>query len=114
MMDAERAARSPTKRSAFKYSRGRLCFYLPYLYPIAAGGEVELAGGIEVQHWAVARALAQRGFDVAIATGDYGQPPVVQRDGVTLLRTYSDHAGIRGLRFLYPRLWNTMRTLRSA
>lgn len=94
-------------------SRGRLCFYVPYLYPITSGG-IESAGGIEVQHWAVARALAVRGFDVTVATGDYGQGSVVRRDGVTLLSTFSDHAGVPGVRFLYPRLWKAMRTLRDA
>ncbi len=94
-------------------SRGRLCFYVPYLYPIAVGGEIELAGGIEVQHWAVARALAQRGFDVSVATGDYGQDSVVIRDGVSLVRTYSTDAGIPGVRFFYPRLWKAMRALRG-
>jgi glycosyltransferase involved in cell wall biosynthesis len=94
-------------------SRGKLCFYVPYLYPVTAGG-VEQAGGIEVQHWAVARALAARGFDVAVATGDYGQASVVRQDGVTLLRTFSDQAGVPGVRFFYPRLWRAMRTLHGA
>src|SRR5439155_13821766 len=91
--------------------RGRLCFYVPYLYPITAGGEIELAGGIEVQPWAVARALAKRGFDVTVATGNYGQGSVVRRDDVTLVRTYSADAGVPFVRFFYPRLWTTMRTL---
>jgi glycosyltransferase involved in cell wall biosynthesis len=92
-------------------TRGRLCFYVPYLYPVAVRADTELAGGIEVQHWAVARGLARRGFDVRVATGDYGQDPVVVREGVSLVRTYSTIAGIPGIRFFYPRLWKAMRTL---
>jgi glycosyltransferase involved in cell wall biosynthesis len=94
-------------------SRGRLCFYVPYLYPVAAGGDNEFVGGSEVRHWALARALAKRGFEATIATCDYGQNPVVMRDGVTLVRTYSTEAGLPGVRFFYPRLWKAMGTLRQ-
>jgi glycosyltransferase involved in cell wall biosynthesis len=95
-------------------SRGRICFYVPYLYPVASGGEIQTVGGSEVRHWALARALAARNFDVVVATCDYGQGPVLTRDGVTLLRTYSTHAGVPGLRFFYPRLWKAVRTLHRA
>jgi glycosyltransferase involved in cell wall biosynthesis len=104
-----RAARHDGDRTG---SRGRLCFHVPHLYPVAAGGEIDFVGGIEVQDWALARALAERGFDVAVATCDYGQAPVERRDGTTLFRTYSTDAGVPGIRFVYPRLWKTMRTLR--
>jgi glycosyltransferase involved in cell wall biosynthesis len=91
--------------------RGRICFHVPYLYPLTAGRQIDLVGGIEVQDWALARGLANRGFDVAIATCDFGQSSVERRDGVSLFRTYSTEAGIPGLRFVYPRLWKTLRTL---
>ena len=94
--------------------RGRLCFFAPFLYPIAAGGKVEFAGGTEVRQWALARELGGRGFDVSIATCDFGQEPRVVEDGVTLLRTFAIDAGARGLRFVYPRLWKSMGTLLRA
>ncbi len=94
-------------------ARGRICFHVPYLYPLAVGRS-DFVGGIEVQDWFLARALAQRGFDVAVATCDFGQPPVEERDGVTFLRTYSTQAGLPGVRFFYPRLWKAMRALRRA
>jgi glycosyltransferase involved in cell wall biosynthesis len=93
-------------------TRGRLCFNVPLLYPHAAGRD-DFIGGIEVLDWALARGLAERGFDVSIATCDYGQAAVEQRNGVALCRTFSPEAGVPGLRFVYPRLWKTMRTLRS-
>lgn len=93
--------------------RGKLCFHVPYLYPLAVGTD-DFIGGIEMQDWVLARALAERGFDVAVATCDFGQAPVESRSGVTLLRTYSTAAGVPGLRFFYPRLWKAIRTLRSA
>lgn len=95
-------------------SRGRLCFFAPNLYPVAAGGGIEVVGGTEVRQWAIARALSKRGFDVAVATCDFGQGPVVALDGVTFLRTYSTQAGVPLFRLLYPRLWKAMRTLRRA
>jgi glycosyltransferase involved in cell wall biosynthesis len=91
--------------------RGRICFYSPFLYPVAAEGVAEFVGGTEVRQWALARALAARGFDVTVATSDFGQDAVVERDGVTLLRTYSMQAGIPGVRLFYPRLWKAMTTL---
>src|SRR2546430_9995843 len=92
-------------------ARGRLCFFAPFLYPIAAGGEVEFAGGTEVRQWALARALGERGFDVSIATCDFGQEPRVEIDGITLLRTFAIGAGAPVIRFVYPRLSKSMATL---
>jgi glycosyltransferase involved in cell wall biosynthesis len=94
--------------------RGKLCFYAPFVYPVAAGGEIQIVGGTEVRQWALARGLAERGFDVTVATCDYGQPTSVRRDGVTFERTYALQAGVPGLRFFYPRLWRAMRTLHRA
>jgi glycosyltransferase involved in cell wall biosynthesis len=91
--------------------RGRLCFFVPYLYPLTTDGQIQLVGGGEVHQWSLARGLAARGFDVSIATCDFGQPARVVRDGVTLVRTFSPEAGVRVVRFFYPRLWKSMRTL---
>jgi glycosyltransferase involved in cell wall biosynthesis len=97
-------ARSGTNRGG-KSGRGRLCFYAPHLYPVTAGGEIELVGGAEVIQWSLGRGLAARGFEVSIVTCDYGQPERVEREGVSLLRAFSPQAGVRILRFFYPRLW---------
>lgn len=94
--------------------RGRLCLHAPYLYPVTSGGEIEFVGGAEVQQWLLARGLAARGFEVSIATCDYGQPAEVVREGVRLLRTYPPSGGIPGLRFLHPRLTRTWDALRAA
>jgi glycosyltransferase involved in cell wall biosynthesis len=94
-------------------SRGRVCFYSPLLYPSAAG-KLEVVGGTEVRLWALARDLATRGFDVTIVTCDFGQELVEEREGVSLVRTFSAQAGIPGVRFFYPRLWQAMRALNRA
>jgi glycosyltransferase involved in cell wall biosynthesis len=95
-------------------TRGCLCFLAPYVYAVATRGKVEFVGGTEVRQWALARALAQRGFDVTMATCDFGQDPVVVCDGVRLLRTFAVDAGVPALRFFYPRMWRTLRTLHGA
>src|SRR5690242_14335256 len=96
------------ERNVSARGRGRICFHVPYVYPLAGGGDIDLVGGIEVQDWALARGLAKEGFDVAIATCDFGQGPIERRDGVALHRTYAIDAGIAGIRFFYPRLWKAM------
>ena len=102
--------RTVTSRRA-KSGRGRICFYAPHLYPVTAGGEIELVGGAEVQQWSLGRGLAARDFDVSIVTCDFGQPHDVEREGVTLLRTFDPRAGLRVIRFFYPRLWTSTTTL---
>jgi len=91
--------------------RGRVCFYAPSLYPVTARGEIELVGGAEVQQWSLGRGLAARGFDVSIVTCDFGQPRHVRREGVSLLRTFDPGAGLRVIRFFYPRMWKSTTTL---
>src|SRR5881396_1927935 len=104
-MNLARMGRTSQPAKASAGSRGRLCFFSPNLYPVAAGGGIEVVGGTEVRQWAIARALSKRGFDVAVATLHFGQGPVVALDGVTFLRTYSTQAGVPPFRLLYPRLW---------
>ncbi|MBI5709169.1 MAG: glycosyltransferase family 4 protein [Candidatus Eisenbacteria bacterium] len=94
--------------------RGRLCLYAPYLYPVASGGEIPFVGGAEVQQWLLARGLARRGFDVSVATCDYGQAPRLEREGVSLLRTFPPQAGLPGLRFFHPRLTRAFGALSAA
>jgi glycosyltransferase involved in cell wall biosynthesis len=94
--------------------RGRLCFHAPLLYPLLAGRRIEFAGGAQVQQVAMAEGLLRRGFAVSAVTYDYGQPEVEVRGGITLYRSLRVEQGLPGLRFLYPRLWKTLRALARA
>jgi glycosyltransferase involved in cell wall biosynthesis len=49
----------------------------------------------------LARGLAARGYDVCLVTCDYGQPGREEIDGVTVLRAFRPHGGLRGLRFFH-------------
>ncbi len=94
--------------------RGRVCLYAQYLYPVTGGAEVPFAGGAEVHQWRLARGLAARGFEVSVVTCDYGQPPRVVREGVTLLRAFRPEAGLPVLRFFHPRLTRSVAALLGA
>jgi glycosyltransferase involved in cell wall biosynthesis len=95
-------------------ARGRINLHSSYLYPVLRPGTTEFVGGAEVQQAAIARGLAARGFDVSVATCDYGQGRRVEIDGVTVLATFPPHAGIPVLRFFHPRLTRTYRALLAA
>ena len=95
-------------------SRGRVCFNAGYLYPLFDGGGVSFAGGAETQQALLARGLVRRGFEITVATCDYGQPAEVVVDGVRLLRTHPPQGGVPILRFFYPRLVRTLRALARA
>lgn len=95
-------------------NRGRVCFFAPYLWPGFGGGTVEFAGGAEVQQAALARGLAAAGFEVTVATCDYGQGRRVEREGITFLATHPPFAGLPVVRFFHPRLTGNLRALRAA
>jgi glycosyltransferase involved in cell wall biosynthesis len=78
------------------------------------GGAGGHAGGVERQTTALARWLAQRGFDASLVVWDEGQPPSTVIDGVRVIAMCSPHAGVRGLRFFHPRWTSLARALREA
>ena len=94
--------------------RGRINFHAPYLYPVLRPGTTEFVGGAEVQQAAIARGLVARGFDVSVATCDYGQGRRIEIDGITVLATFPPHGGVPVLRFFHPRLTSTYRALHAA
>ena len=96
-------------------SRGTICFYSEYLFPVLGGSRgIEFAGGAETQQVKLARGLQARGFDVRIVTCDFGQPARVVIDGITVLRAFRPRGGIPVLRFFHPRLTRAVAALRAA
>jgi glycosyltransferase involved in cell wall biosynthesis len=70
-----------------------------------------------VQQCLLARGLAARGRSTAMVTLDVGQPPEMVFDGVRVVRSHREDAGLPGLRFLWPRLtgpWAAMRRADAA
>ncbi len=85
-------------------SRGRVCFYSEYAYPLMARRPMGFAGGSEALVTRLARGLVPRGYEVSLVTCDFGQPAREVLDGVTVLRTFRPGQGLRVLRFVHPRL----------
>jgi len=96
-------------------TRMKICLVNLNSYPALVPGLSEHAiGGAEVQQAMLARMLAERGWDVRVVTGDWGQPDGTVVDGVSVFRCYRQGAGVPGLRFFYPRWFKLNAALRRA
>jgi hypothetical protein len=74
-------------------------------YPVLANRrDSRELGGAQVQQVMIARALVRAGIRVTFICMDYGQPEEEVIDGIRVIRTFNQEAGIRGLRFFHPRL----------
>jgi glycosyltransferase involved in cell wall biosynthesis len=60
----------------------RLCVVEPFAYPVLANRDVGFAGGAEIQLVLCARALRDKGYQVSMIVGDFGQPAVEVFDGI--------------------------------
>lgn len=90
---------------------GRLCFLSLNALSYLEHDVTDFVGGAEAQEVRIARALAQRGWQVTFLTEDHGQGDQVLEDGIRVRATFAPRAGIPILRFVSPRLRSVWRAL---
>jgi glycosyltransferase involved in cell wall biosynthesis len=85
----------------------RVCFVVLRAYPLFNPTVNAVFGGAEVDLYLLATELAgDSRFDVRFVVGDYGQPPVEQRQNVTLIKSLN----VQSSYFLNVRkIWNALR-----
>ncbi len=71
-------------------------------------------GGIERLLVTLARGMAARGIKVAFVTFDEGQQDGVVIDGITVYKAYRANQGIKGLRFVYPKMTSIWQAIKKA
>ncbi len=93
-------------------SKPSLCFVALNAYNVLSGqDDITHTGGAEVQQFQMATWLAGQGYPVSFITLDHGQADGIQVNGIRIFKAYAADAGMRGLRFFYPRwsgLWAAM------
>jgi glycosyltransferase involved in cell wall biosynthesis len=85
-------------------SRGRICIYSEFLYPVMVPGTASFAGGSETQVAQLARGLLERGFEITVVSRDFGQPSETNANGIRVLKSFDAAHGWPVLRFFHPRL----------
>lgn len=84
-----------------------ICFVAHFAYGAMAGSRSGHIGGVERQTSLMARWFAGRGYQVSMITWNEGQEDGVEIDGVRVFRMCRKDAGIKGLRFFWPK-WTSL------
>jgi len=92
----------------------RICFVAHDAYGAMTGGHQGHIGGVERQTSLMARWFAEHGYDVAMLTWDEGGPAEETVDGVRLIKLCRRDAGIKGLRFFWPKWSSLLSALKRA
>jgi glycosyltransferase involved in cell wall biosynthesis len=102
--DVEQA--TPPHPPAERPAGPRLCFVALNAYGLLSeGARVAHLGGAERQQVVLARELARLGYSISFVTLDHGQPDgEVVDSGIRVFKAYRPESGIRGIRFVHPRL----------
>jgi glycosyltransferase involved in cell wall biosynthesis len=94
--------------------RPSICFVSHFAYGAMAGGDRGHIGGVERQTSMMSRWLAERGYRVSMITWDEGQQDGIEIDGVRVFRMCRKDAGIKGLRFFWPKWTSLIAALKRA
>jgi glycosyltransferase involved in cell wall biosynthesis len=85
----------------------RICFVAHLAYGALTGGKSGFIGGVERQTSLMAKWFAKRGYKVSMLTCDESQQDGVEIDGVKVFKLCRKEAGIKGLRFFWPK-WTSL------
>jgi len=85
----------------------RICFVAHLAYGAMSGGDSGHIGGVEKQTSLMARWFAERGYQVSMLTCDEGQEDSIEIGGVRVFKMCRKEAGIKGLRFFWPK-WTSL------
>jgi glycosyltransferase involved in cell wall biosynthesis len=91
-----------------------LCFVAHLAYGAFAGGTRGFIGGVERQAALMAQSFARRGYSISVLTWDEGQEDGAEIDGVRILKMCRAEAGIKGLRFFWPKWTSLVAALKRA
>ena len=98
-----------------KTSNLSICFVAHNAYGEISGSRSSgHIGGIERQMTLMARWFAAHGYRVSMLTWDEGQADGIEIDGVRVFKMCARDAGIKGLRFFYPKWTSLIRAMRRA
>ena len=93
----------------------KICFVgLENLPVLAPEFRHHTVGGESVQQTLLGLALARRGHQVSMVSGDYGQADGAQWQDIGVFKAYRPQAGLPGLRFIHPRWTGLWRALARA
>lgn len=93
----------------------KLCFVALNIYPFLKPSITDEAiGGAELQQIMIGRGLQRFGYDIAYITKDYGQSENEVIDGLKIIKTFKENAGLPYVRFLFPRLYTLWKALLRA
>jgi len=85
----------------------RICFVAHDAYGAMTGGSSGRIGGVERQTLLMATWFAARGYQVSVLTWDEGGPAEEVIGAVHVIKLCRQNAGIKGLRFLWPK-WTSL------
>ncbi len=92
----------------------RICFVAHFAYGALTGGDTGFIGGVERQTSLMAKWLAKQGYRVSMLTCDEGQDDRQEIDGVKVFKMCPKEAGIKGLRFFWPKWTSLNAAIRNA
>lgn len=94
---------------------GSICFVGLDNYPVLSPSRGhEYFGGESVQQTLLAKAFVSLGWRVSMVVKDHGQPQGETIEGIRVLKTFAEGAGLPVLRFVHPRITSMLAALDEA